>query len=72
MAQFELHEVVQIGERHVWFYYLGTNLGLVFVVQHEETGFEIVNDYMGQSIEKAEKVFVQTATEIIRKRFEGR
>lgn len=66
MAKSQIMEHAKINGRNVWHYLVNTDLGEIHIVQHEETGLEIINDYMGfYGNNKAERVFKRIAADIL-------
>ena len=46
-----------IGRQNIWHYMINTDIGLLHIVQHENTGLEVIDDYMGRDSKKAEDTF---------------
>lgn len=66
MAKSQIMEHAKINGRNVWHYLVNTDLGEIHIVQHEETGLQITNDYMGfYGNNKAERVFKRIAADIL-------
>ena len=46
-------------------YLLKSDLGDLYIVQHEQPGFELIDDYMGWSNAKAQQAYKRIATKMV-------
>lgn len=65
LAYAQQMEHAMIGDRNVWHYMIATTIGEIHIVEHECSTFEIMDDYMGRSTQKAEQAFARTTKKII-------
>jgi hypothetical protein len=55
----------QIGRRGIWVYMVPSNLGDMYVTQHETEAMSLQDDYIGWDPEKADAVYKRVTTRIV-------
>lgn len=61
----QLLQQSKIDGRSVFMYLLKSDLGDLYIVQHEQPGFELKDDYMGWSNTKADQAYKRIATKMV-------
>ena len=61
----QLHQHSKIDGRGVFMYLLQSDLGDLYIVQHEEPGYELKDDYMGWSNAKAQQAYKRIASKMV-------
>lgn len=61
----QLYQQSKIDGRGVYMYLLQSDLGDLYIVQHEEPGYELKDDYMGWSNTKAQQAYKRIATKMV-------
>ena len=64
-AEPQVIEQAKVNGRGAWIYMLPSTLGDLYIVQHEQPGMELIDDYMGWSDGKAAKAFRTIATKMV-------
>lgn len=61
----QIMQHITINNRNAWIYLIQSNLGDLYITQHECVGYELIDDYIGWSPEKAEKSFKRITHKMI-------